>query len=93
MIKEKVSINTIKRINDLKEKRDAVILAHVYQRKEVQKIADYISAGSTCKGMKKIDLEKVRLSLEKMIYRVHVPEHIESKAKIALVKMMKIENT
>jgi quinolinate synthase len=31
-----------KRIADLKKKRNAVILAHVYQRKEVQEIADYI---------------------------------------------------
>jgi len=31
-----------KRISELKKKRNAVILAHVYQRKEVQEIADYI---------------------------------------------------
>jgi len=40
---DKTSKNRNKRlIEDLKEKRNAVILAHVYQRKEIQEIADYI---------------------------------------------------
>jgi len=42
MMNEKTRNIFIKRIEDLKEKRNAIILAHVYQRKEVQEIADYI---------------------------------------------------
>ena len=35
-----IEIN-IKKINELKKKKDAVILAHYYVEEDVQKVADY----------------------------------------------------
>lgn len=40
MVESKQQI--IDRINQLKEEKNAVILAHYYQRPEIQDIADYI---------------------------------------------------
>ncbi|MFW6123862.1 MAG: quinolinate synthase NadA [Acidobacteriota bacterium] len=44
----------VKKIKELKEKRDAVILAHNYQRNEIQDIADYLgdSLGLSIKASK-----------------------------------------
>ncbi|MCK4497132.1 MAG: quinolinate synthase NadA, partial [Candidatus Aenigmarchaeota archaeon] len=41
-----------------------------------------------CKGMKKINLEKVKLSLERMEHRVYIPEEIVLRARKALEKML-----
>ena len=43
-----------------------------------------------CEGMNTISLEKIKRSLEKMEYKVSVPEKIREKAKIALDKMLEI---
>lgn len=46
---------------------------------------------TSCTGMNKINLEKVKLALEQMKYKVYLPYDIRSRAKIALDKMLKIK--
>jgi len=43
-----------------------------------------------CTNMKKINLEKVLMSLEKMIYKIEVPEEISQRARGAIERMVKI---
>jgi quinolinate synthase len=43
-----------------------------------------------CEGMNTISLEKIKHSLENMEYQVTVPDHIRTKAKIALDKMLEV---
>ncbi|MDB4583943.1 quinolinate synthase NadA [Draconibacterium sp.] len=43
-----------------------------------------------CEGMNSITLEKVKLALETMEYKVHVSKGIRAKAKIALDKMLEV---
>ena len=43
-----------------------------------------------CPNMKKINLEKVLISLEKIVYRIEVPPEISCKARGAIEKMVKI---
>lgn len=43
-----------------------------------------------CEGMNSITLEKVKLALETMEYKVHVSKEIRAKAKIALDKMLEV---
>jgi len=50
----------------------------------------FYPVNSSCKGMNIITLEKVKYSLEKMEYKVHIPEKIREKAEIALDKMLMI---
>ena len=49
----------------------------------------FYPVGTICEGMKRINLEKVMLSLERMNYRVNIPEEIRSKSRIALIEMLK----
>jgi len=50
----------------------------------------FYPAGTLCIGMNQIKLEKVKLALEQMEYRVYLPEKMRIKAKNALDKMLKI---
>lgn len=50
----------------------------------------FYSVGTICEGMKRINLEKVILSLERMKHRVNVPEDMRSKSRIALIEMLKV---
>jgi quinolinate synthase len=43
-----------------------------------------------CPNMKKIDIKKVLISLEKMVYRIEIPPEISCKARGAIEKMVKI---
>jgi len=50
----------------------------------------FYPVGSLCIGMNQIRLEKVKLALERMEYRVYLPEKIRAEAKNALDKMLRI---
>lgn len=53
----------------------------------------FYSVRTICNGMKKIDLEKVLLSLERMKHRVNIPENVRFKSRVALVKMLNVKKT
>ncbi|MCK4635099.1 MAG: quinolinate synthase NadA, partial [Candidatus Aenigmarchaeota archaeon] len=50
----------------------------------------FYPVGSLCEGMKRINLEKVKYSLENMEYKVRVPEDIRIRAKKALDRMLEV---
>jgi len=50
----------------------------------------FYPVGTSCSGMNQITVEKIKLALEKMKYKVYLPEEIRSKAKHALDKMLRI---
>ena len=50
----------------------------------------FYPVGTQCTGMNKINLEKVKLALEQMKYEVCIQEDIQSRAKHALDKMLRI---
>ncbi len=49
--------------------------------------------GTICVDMKKINLENVIHSLERMKHRVSVPEDNKNKARTALISMLKVRKT
>ena len=51
----------------------------------------FYPVSTICTGMKKIDLEKIQLSLERMRHRTNIPESIRLKSRMALVKMLKVK--
>jgi quinolinate synthase len=55
----------VEQIRQLKDNRNAVILAHVYQRGEVQDIADYV--GDSLDLSKKAVRTKAKTALDKML--------------------------
>lgn len=59
---------------------------HALQKENPDK--KFYSVGAFCSGMKQINLEKVENALEKMQFRVIVPEEIRIKAHYALKKML-----
>ena len=61
-------------------------LIHTLQKENPNK--KFYSVGAFCSGMKQINLEKVETALEKMQFRVIVPEKTRAKAKWALEKML-----
>lgn len=61
-------------------------LIHTLQKENPNK--KFYSVGAFCSGMKQINLEKVATALEKMEFRVIVPEKTRVKAKWALEKML-----
>jgi len=66
-------------------------IIHALKKENPDKI--FCPVGTICTGMKRINLEKVMLSLERMKYRVYVPEDIRSKSRIALIEMLKASKT
>ena len=50
----------------------------------------FYPAGTLCTGMNQINVEKVKLALEQMKYKVYLPKEIQSRAKHALDKMLRI---
>ena len=66
-------------------------IIHALKKENPHKI--FYPVGTICKGMKKIDLEKVQLSLERMRHIINIPEYIRLKSRIALVKMLKVKKT
>lgn len=50
----------------------------------------FYRVNTLCQGMNTITLEKIKLALEGMEYKVHVPEKIREKAEISLDKMLTI---
>ena len=59
---------------------------HTLQKENPNK--KFYSVGALCKGMKQITLEKIAAALEKMQFKIVVPEKIRVKAKLALEKML-----
>ena len=59
--------NTIKILNQLKEKEDAVILAHYYVDSEIQEIADYMH----------ISINNVKFHLSNIYQKVQVSNRKE----------------
>jgi len=62
----------------------------VYRLKSDNPDKLFYPVDALCEGMNTITLEKVKLSLERMEYKVHVPEKIREKAEIALYKMLTV---
>jgi len=61
-------------------------LIHTLQKANPDK--KFYPVRTCCRGMKRINLEKVAASLEKMRFKVDVPENIRAKAKHALERML-----
>lgn len=59
---------------------------HQLKKKNPKKI--FYPVGSSCIGMNRINLEKIKLSLEQSKYKIHLPHSIQSRAKKALDKML-----
>ncbi|MBN2612448.1 MAG: quinolinate synthase NadA [Bacteroidales bacterium] len=62
----------------------------IYRLKTDNPGKTFYPVNSICDGMNKITLEKVKLALEKMEYKVFVPEEIRKKAAIALDRMLAV---
>jgi quinolinate synthase len=62
----------------------------VYRLKSDNSDKYFYPVNTLCEGMNTITLEKVKFALEKMEYKVTVPEEIREKAEIALDKMLMI---
>jgi quinolinate synthase len=66
-------------------------IIHALEKENPQKT--FYPVNTICDGMKKINMEKVILSLERTKYRVRVPADIRDKARIALMNMLNIRKT
>jgi len=62
----------------------------VYRLKSDNPNKLFYPVNTLCEGMNTITLEKVKLAMERMEYKVHVPEKTREKAEIALDKMLTI---
>ncbi len=51
----------------------------------------FYPVGSSCIGMNRINLEKIKLALEQSKYEIYFPKDIQSRAKKALDKMLRIK--
>jgi len=61
-------------------------LIHTLQKANPNK--EFYPVATCCRGMKRIDLEKVVASLEEMKFKISVPKDIKAKAKRALERML-----
>jgi len=61
-----------------------------YRLKSDNPDKNFYPVSTFCEGMNRITLENVKLSLERMEYKVSVPEQIRNKARIALDKMLSV---
>lgn len=50
----------------------------------------FYPVNTRCEGMNEITLEKLETALERMEYKVHIPETIGKEAKVALEKMLRV---
>lgn len=60
----------------------------VYRLKSDNPDKKFYPVNTLCEGMNEITLEKVKLALERMEYKVHISKEIRTKAKTALDKML-----
>ncbi|MBA7621849.1 Quinolinate synthase A [subsurface metagenome] len=63
----------------------------VYRLKSDNPDKKFYPVNTLCEGMNTITLKKVKSALERMEYKVHVPEETREKAEIALDKMMMVQ--
>ena len=61
-------------------------IIHTLQKENPDK--EFYPVTTCCRGMKRIGLEKVTASLEKMRFKINVPKDIRAKAKRALERML-----
>ena len=50
----------------------------------------FYPVGTSCSGMNQLTMEKIKLALEQMKYKICMPKEIRLKAKHALDKMLRI---
>ncbi len=62
----------------------------VYRLKSDNPDKKFYPVNTLCEGMNTITLKKVKSALERMEYKVHVPEETREKAEIALDKMLTV---
>ena len=62
----------------------------IYRLREDNPDKKFYPVGTLCTGMNQINVEKVELALEQMKYKVYLPKEIQSRAKQALDKMLRI---
>jgi quinolinate synthase len=62
----------------------------VYRLKSDNPGKKFYRVNSLCEGMNTITMEKVKLTLERMEYKVRIPEAIREKAEISLDKMLMV---
>jgi len=62
----------------------------VHRLRRVSPDKRFYPVGSTCEGMRRITLEKVKASLEQMQFEVRVPDEIRERAKRALDRMLRV---
>jgi len=62
----------------------------VYRLKSDNPDKKFYPVNTLCEGMNTITLKKVKSALERMEYKVHVPEETRKKAEIALDKMLTV---
>ncbi|MBN2348647.1 MAG: quinolinate synthase NadA [Bacteroidales bacterium] len=62
----------------------------IYRLKSDNPDKEFYPVNTLCEGMNIITLEKIKLALERMEYKVHVPEETSEKAAIALDRMLSI---
>jgi quinolinate synthase len=62
-----------------------------YRLKKDNPEKKFYPVNTLCEGMNEITLEKVKLALERMEYKVYISKDIRRKAKIALDKMLTIQ--